>query len=112
MKRLLFGLVAAAALVAFVPATALAGGGKDVFLANKCNKCHAVKAQGIDLLKPKKNDHDLSKVGANHDAKWIEGWLKREVTKKKGDKEVHHKKKWKGSDGDLATLVKWLAGLK
>ncbi|GBD03236.1 hypothetical protein HRbin19_00517 [bacterium HR19] len=86
---------------------------KEIFIENKCNKCHSVKAQEIEplpkSLKEDKEIHDLSGVGVKRDADWIKKWLKKEVANEEGKK---HKEKWKGSDEDLDTLANWLAKQK
>ena len=84
-------------------------GGKDIFLANKCTNCHSVTAQHVAKGGDSETKAvDLSKVGAERNAQWMTGWLHGTETLK-GKK---HRKIWKGSDADLATLVGWLAGLK
>lgn len=110
--RVLLTCGAFALALLLAPASATADGGKDLFLAKKCNKCHTVKAHQIELLKPRKKFADLSKVGAKRDAKWLTGWLTREITKTKGEKEVKHKTKFKGTEAQLAQIVKWLLALK
>ncbi len=98
--------------LALVPSGASADRGKDLFLAKKCNKCHTVESHGIELLKPKKKFSDLSKTGSKRDATWLTGWLRKEIATPKGDKEIKHKTKFKGSDEELAGVVKWLMTLK
>ena len=87
--------------------------GKSIFLANKCNNCHSISAAGIKAA-PSEDDSggtkppDLSKVGGTQSAAWIQGYL----TKQESLHGKKHKKAWKGSDADLATLAGWLASLK
>ena len=87
--------------------------GKSIFTANKCNGCHAISAQGVQVVKGDDDDGgkkppDLSHVGKDHNAQWIAGFLKK--TEKLNGK--NHKKAWKGSDADLTTLSTWLGSLK
>lgn len=88
--------------------------GKDLFLAQKCSKCHKASAEGIAPLKDKPEIVDLSGTGGAHDAAWFKQWLKKEITKdstvKPGEK-VKHKGSWKGTDAELDTIAVWLKGL-
>ncbi|HXO18286.1 MAG TPA: c-type cytochrome [Thermoanaerobaculia bacterium] len=99
--------------LAAVVVTALAAGeptdaGKAVFLKEKCGLCHAVKSQGLERTLKTSKAKDLSNVGVEREAAWIEKWLKHEeaIDGKK------HEKVWKGSDQDLANLIQWLGTLK
>jgi len=84
--------------------------GKSIFVAANCNTCHSIQSQGIRKAGTggETTSPDLSGVGLRHNADWISKWLQKQVALN-GKK---HLKKWKGSDGDLATLSGWLAGLK
>ena len=96
-------------VLSFAMPRAQAADGKQLFQDNKCNTCHSIKSQQVESTK-KGDDKivDLSKVGNSHDSAWIKQWLNKEA-EKDGKK---HKKKWSGSEGDLDTLVNWLASLK
>ena len=86
-----------------------AGGGKDIFLAKSCNNCHSVTSQGIQKKgEGETKPVDLSKAAVGHDVKWLTGWMNKEESLN-GKK---HRKTWKGTDDELASLVKWLASLK
>ncbi len=89
-----------------------AGGGKAIFTAQKCNGCHAISGQGIARTAPvsegQEPPSDLSSAGKSHDADWFVRWLQKKETLN-GKK---HIKGFKGSDEDLQTLAKWLAGLR
>lgn len=81
--------------------------GKTLFVASNCNSCHSIAAQGI--RKTGESDApDLSGCGLRHNADWIVKYLNKQVDID-GKK---HKKKWKGTSGDLATVAGWLSGLK
>ena len=97
--------------------------GQELFLKNKCNKCHTIEAKGIAAL-PKKGGEededdadgekkkpvDLSKMGAEHDAAFFQGWLKRETEK---DGKKHKFKLPKATtDEEVAAIADWLATLK
>ncbi len=113
MKKILFlGLVVTGL---FTGATLKSDGtsGKSIFLDNKCNKCHSIESQGIQHTSAppdgaKYPPPDLSDVGNRHTQDWMKQWLHKEV-EQHGKK---HMKKFEGSDDDLNTLTKWLAGLK
>ena len=97
--------------LASAPGTAFAADAKELFAAGKCVKCHSVDSQGI-AAKPKAGEedevHDLSKVGSERTADWIQKFLRKEEAIE-GKK---HKLKYRGSDADLQTLATWLASLK
>jgi len=90
---------------------ALAADAQELFVAGKCQRCHSIESQGI-AAKPKEGDedevHDLSKVGGERTAEWIQKFLRKQETLE-GKK---HKQKYRGSDADLETLATWLASLK
>lgn len=116
MKRnasIAFGVLAGALVAGLMPVAAARADGKALFEENKCNTCHSIKNVGVEKLKKKKAP-DLSGVGLEHDAAWIQKWLKKEVEKKSlyGDRQVKHKKMWKGSDADLKTVADFLAAQK
>jgi hypothetical protein len=105
--------------------------GKKVFLDNKCNKCHAMKSQGIQAL-PKAEDADegdkdadagekieppdLSKLddaflkSAGTPDESLKKWLKKEVEVTYKGKARKHKKQFNGSDADLTAIVQFLQG--
>ena len=92
------------------PSAALAADAKQLFEASKCVKCHSIDSQGVAAT-PKAGDeaevHDLSKVGAERTAEWIQNFLRKQA-ELDGKK---HKLKFRGSDADLETLATWLASL-
>jgi mono/diheme cytochrome c family protein len=98
-------------LVASAPGSAFAADGKELFVAGKCVKCHSIESQGV-AGKPKAGEEDkikdLSKVGNERTADWIQKFLRKEADIE-GKK---HKQKYRGSDADLQTLATWLASLK
>jgi hypothetical protein len=106
-------------LVGWVGA-AEAKSGKDIFLEQKCNKCHSIDSEKIAKKEEKGGEEedeeeegteppDLSAAGKEHDAAWIAKWLQKQVKTDKGKK---HRAKWKGSDDELKALTEYLAGLK
>ena len=101
------------ALALAIPSVASAGG-KEIFLDQKCAKCHKVSTQGIAPTEEKDTIIDLAGSGGDHDVKWYAGWLKKETerdSKVKPGTKVKHKAMWKGTDADLETLANWLKGL-
>lgn len=81
--------------------------GKDIFLTNKCNACHAIKSLEIA---GKPNFPDLSTVGANE--KLTQEFLVKFLNKEEKLDDKNHPIKFKGSADDLNKLVTWLKTLK
>lgn len=104
-RTALLALLAAAAAITLAAAPAEAADGKAVFLAEKCNLCHAVSSAGIEATTKSEamKGPDLSTTGP-HDAAALAKYLKQEeaVDGKK------HKKGFKGTDEDLQALIAWL----
>ncbi len=102
-------LLAAALLVvgafALAAPTAEGADGKEVFLAQKCNLCHAVSSAGIEATtkSEKLKGPDLSTVELP-DAATLAAYLKKEqeIDGKK------HSKQFTGSDEELQALIAWL----
>jgi len=92
------------------PGAALAADAKALFESSKCVRCHSIESQGV-AAKPKEGEEeeikDLSKVGAERSAEWIQKYLRKEEAIE-GKK---HKLKFRGSDEDIQTLATWLASL-
>lgn len=111
MFRKFLMVLAVAGLAA--PSLALAGG-KEIFLEQKCTKCHKVTSEGIAATEEKEKIVDLSGVGKNHDVAWFKQWLNKEVeqdSKVKPGEKVKHKQKFKGTPADLDAIAAWLKGL-
>ena len=104
---LAFGASASAATVPNDGPT-LSDGAAAQFTAFKCDKCHSIKSKSVPCLKPDKVKKDLSKIG--EDADFLTKYLKKEVNKEVKGKQKKHPKKWKGSDAELAKMIKWLQG--
>lgn len=88
------------------PAAGSSLDGKTIFLEAKCNMCHSVSSAGIEGKM--KSAPDLTGTGQRHEAKLLTGYLR-------GDAEIGgkaHKKKFTGSDEELAALVSWLEAQK
>jgi cytochrome c5 len=89
-------------------AAAAAPDGKAVFAAQKCNLCHSVQSAGIERTVKTSKAKDLSNVGAERDAAWLNKWLKKqEMLEGKP-----HQKTFTGTDPELSALVTWLGTLK
>ena len=84
--------------------------GKEAFVSNSCNRCHAVESEGIEATVKSKRVRgpDLSKIGENRDAAWLAKYIEKEV--QANDKD--HPAAWKGSSKDLETIAIWLAALE
>ncbi|MBL7959093.1 c-type cytochrome, partial [bacterium] len=79
---------------------------KEIFLAEKCQRCHSISAMNIDVT-GQKVVSDLSAVGSRHTGEWLVKYMKREVAIN-GKK---HIKNLKTSGADIEKLAKWLATL-
>ena len=92
--------------------------GQKAFLDNKCNSCHTLDAAKIAKIEiedeeeedadSKKEPPDLSSVGKERTAAWIEKWL----MKKETIEGQRHRKKFKGSEEELKAVSAWLATFK
>ena len=80
---------------------------KDIFLAEKCQRCHSISSMNITNTGMKEAS-DLSAVGSDHNEEWLIKFLNREETVK-GKK---HLKNLKTEGTDIEKLAKWLATLK
>lgn len=112
----------AAALLVSMPQVAKADA--KTFTELKCNKCHSIKAAGVEVVKADPGDEedasgpkppDLSTTGKYHDAAFLESYLKRDVghVAHEGDtSDKKHKMKFKGTDDQLKQMATWLASLK
>lgn len=99
-------LLLAALLLAVPLAVQADDSGKQAFVGAGCNRCHPVASQGVEAAKVRASD--LSEVGGSRDDVWLRSYLTRDP----GIEGMPHPVPWKGSDGDLAAIVAWLAALK
>ena len=110
MRTRIAAVVGAAVLA--VAATAAPGhaadDGKATFESLKCTGCHSVSAAGVKSKKEKPKGGDLSKVGGEHDAQWIQDLMAGKV---KTDKDKKHTK-FKGTPEQAQAIAAWLATLK
>ncbi len=105
-KTLFVSLLALVVLVGVVFAQTKTG--KDIFIDSKCNTCHSIKSQEIESKQAGKYP-DLSEIGK---AGIDEATLQKYLLKEESIKDKKHAVKFKGSEEELTTLVKWLSGLK
>jgi mono/diheme cytochrome c family protein len=101
--------VALFALLASAPGTASAAepkvlDGKQIFLAQKCNLCHAVSSAGIQMTMKSSKAPDIAGAVVKKDAQAINNYL-RKKTDMNGKK---HPKDFTGSDEELGALIAWL----
>ena len=83
--------------------------GKAIFLAQKCDMCHSVSTAGIEAKSKAMKAPDLvGVVTAEHDAKWIGEYVRKQVDLD-GKK---HGKAFTGSDEELKALISWLGEQK
>jgi cytochrome c553 len=80
--------------------------GEQIFLDNKCNKCHSVTS--MDITSKKNDAVDLSDAGSAGDVEFLKSFLLKEAD----IDDTSHKIKFKGSEEELNTLAEWLASLK
>lgn len=80
---------------------------KDIFLAEKCQRCHSIETLNITNT-GQKDISDLSAVGSKRTAEWLVKYLRREeaINGKK------HLKNLKTSGADIEKLAQWLGTLK
>lgn len=85
--------------------------GKELFVKAKCNTCHSVESQGIEVTRESSSNKapDMSDAGnLISDAEWAKQYVMREA-ELEGKK---HRRPYKGSDQDLTKIVDWLMTLK
>lgn len=101
---------AGSSLAAATAPAAGASDGKALFLAQKCNLCHAISAAGIDSIvkAPAMRGPDLGGVVTEKGADWAMKFLKHQVNLDGKP----HKKEWTASDEDLKALISWLGEQK
>jgi cytochrome c2 len=80
--------------------------GKETFLAQKCDMCHAVSSAGIEATtkSEKMKGPDLKGVVAKLDPVWVADFIQKKVDKA-GKK---HVKEFKGTAEELTAVVEWL----
>lgn len=105
-------------------AGAAEGAGQKLFVKHRCQSCHSLKALKLEKAKAaaedeevaaapadgakKKEPPDLSGVGIERKAEWLEGWLlKKEMIDGK-----KHRKKFRGTPDEAKALAVWLATMK
>jgi len=115
MKRnmgivLLLSFVALLSILSVARASepAAAPDAKAIFLAQKCNLCHSLTAASIERTMKSSKAPDLSGVGLERDAAWIEKFITKKVKLNGKD----HQKMFTGTDAELKAIAEWLAGMK
>ena len=103
--RLATGLVMTLALLIAAPFVG-ADDGKEVFLAQKCNMCHAVSSADIEakVKSEKMMGPNLTGMVNADNAETIAKFLKKEAQIDGKD----HKKEFAGTDDELKTIIAWL----
>ncbi len=84
--------------------------GKEAFLTNNCNRCHAIESQQIEATVQSRRVRgpDLSQLEERRDAPWLKQYLEKELQANDRD----HSVAWTGSDEDLKDIASWLASLE
>jgi len=85
-----------------------AAAGQKLFMDKKCNTCHSIDSMKITKKLATSKAPDLSNVGSEKNAEWIQKWLKKEV-ELNGKK---HTPTWAGTPEEAKTLAEWVATLK
>ena len=100
-------IIATTILLALTGTTAAFADGKQAFLDNNCNRCHAVSSHDIEATAKSASMHgpDLSATGKDRDAGWFEQYLAKEVDVD-GKK---HRSTYRGNDDDRRAIAEWLA---
>lgn len=103
---LFVGTLALAPFMVSGDAVAEGTAGQDLFLAQKCNMCHAVSTVGIEakMKSPAMMGPDLKGVGQRLDAETVAKYMRKETQIEGKD----HKKEWKGTPEELEALIAWL----
>ena len=85
---------------------ALAADGQEVFMAQKCNMCHAVSSAGIEAktTSDKMKGPDLAGKAEGYDDAWFAKYLRKQDQLDGKD----HKKEAKATDEEIAALLAWL----
>lgn len=91
----------------FAADTAMPAGQK-LFVDKKCATCHSIDSMKITKKLASSKAPDLSNIGAEKNAEWIQKWLKKEVDLN-GKK---HPAAFTGTPEESKTLSEWLATLK
>jgi mono/diheme cytochrome c family protein len=80
--------------------------GKQIFLAQKCNICHAVSSATIQATtkSEKMKGPDLTGLAVKRDARLLNDYLRKkaDINGKK------HSKEFTGSDEEIGALIAWL----
>lgn len=78
--------------------------GKELFLSQGCNSCHAVSTVDIAAKMKSSKAPDLAQTGKKREVRWLSDFL-RQQTDSGGKK---HPKAFTGSDEQLGALLGWL----
>lgn len=81
---------------------------KNLFLKNKCNMCHSVPKAEIKSIMPAKYPDLPNKIAKETQIDELLKFIKQE-TNINGKK---HGLRFKGNDGELKTILKWLQEIK
>jgi cytochrome c2 len=113
MKRIVRAVLGSLAvgglfLAAMVDSPAVAEGekndGKAIFLAQKCNTCHAVPSVGIEATTKSEAMKGPDIKGISVDAEKLGQYLRKKAQIDGKD----HKKEYKGDDDKLKVLIDWV----
>ncbi len=97
-------------------ADVLTTAGKDIFIKNRCNSCHTIKAESITKKASEDGEEeagdrkapDLSGIGKTKTAVWMAKYLMK-LEKNEGEL---HRKKFRGTEAELKAVTAWLETMK
>ncbi len=106
-RRTMIPALGTLALGFLLGAAPAAADGKEVFLGQKCNTCHAVSSAGIEATtkSEKMKGPDLKGAVAEKGVEWTTKYLRKEVDH---DGKKHAKDITKLSEADVQALLGWL----
>jgi len=80
--------------------------GQQLFLAQKCNTCHAVSTVGIEAKAKSESMRgpDLINLAGERTPEWLAQYLRKEIQLDDAD----HKREFKGTPEELDSMVSWL----
>ncbi len=82
--------------------------GLTLFIAQKCNMCHAVPEVDVVAMAKSKKMRGPDMPAESREPDWIVRYLKREIQLNGKD----HKKEFKGTEEELRAIAAWLVELK
>jgi mono/diheme cytochrome c family protein len=79
--------------------------GKELFLSQGCNTCHAVSTAGVTAKMKGSKAPDLATLTTKREPQWLSDFLRQQQADSAGKT---HPKAFTGSDEQLGALLSWL----